>query len=77
MTSKQMFGFLSLGGVGAVIGAFLAVVLFGAGLWFLCSAGIIEKTDAIFKLKVAVIAFTVMGFVFGVVRATKITQGKG
>jgi|GEM_PF-1686989 len=77
MTSKQMFGFLSLGGVGAVIGAFLTVILFGAGLWFLCSAGVIEKADAIFKLKVAVIAFAVMGFVLGLVRAAKITQGKG
>lgn len=74
MTSKQIFGSFLLGGIGAVIGAVLAVVLFGVGCWLLCSAGFIEKADAIFKIKVAVIAFAVLGFVLGLVRAAKMVQ---
>ena len=70
----HFFASLLLGGAGAVIGAFLAFVLFGVGLWFLCSNGFIEKADAIFKIKVAVIAFAVLGFVFGLIRVAKIER---
>ncbi len=73
---SHFFASLLLGGVGAAIGAFLAVVLFGAGSWFLCSHGFIEKADAIFKIKVAVIAFSVLGFVFSLIRVAKIERAR-
>jgi len=74
MTIKQISGYVFLGGVGAVMGALLAFVLFGASCWLLSASGFIEKADAILKVKVATIAFAVMGFVLGVVRATKMVQ---
>lgn len=71
MTSKQLSGMLLLGVGGSLLGAILAGILFGIGCWTLCSFGFIGKTDAIFKVKIAIVAFMVLGFVLGLLRAIR------
>jgi hypothetical protein len=72
----RCFASFLLGGVGAVIGALVATVGFGAVCWLLCASGFIEKADAILKIKVAIIAFSVLGFVFGLIRVAKIERAR-
>ncbi len=74
MTGKQLSGILLLGVGGSLLGAILAGILFGIGCWALCSFGFIGKTDAIFKVKIAIIAFMVLGFVLGILRAIRMLR---
>ena len=74
MTGKQLFGVLLLGVGGGLLGVILAVIGFGFACWILCSLGLIERADAVFKVKIAVIAFALLGLVLGIIRAVKMVH---
>lgn len=74
MTGKQLSGVLLLGVGGGLLSAILAVIGFGFGCWVLYSFGFIGRADAVFKVKIAVIAFMVVGFVLGLVRAARMVH---
>ena len=69
VTLKQISGVFLLGLGGSLLGAVIAALLFGVGCWVLLSLGILEKSDAMLKVKVAVSAFALLGLVLSLVRA--------
>ena len=74
MTCKQLLGVVLLGVTGSLLGDILSLIGFGFGCWALWFFGFLDKMDAVFKVKIGVIAFVVVGFVLGILRAVKMTH---
>ncbi len=71
MTAKQLIGTFLLCVYGALLGAIVAAAFFGLGFWLLSFFGFLERSDALFRFKGAVITFSILGFVFGFIRAVR------
>jgi hypothetical protein len=71
MNGNQLSWILLLSMGGSLLGAIIEVILFGVGCWTLYSFGCIGKADAIFKVKIAIITFSVLGLVLGLVCAAR------
>jgi hypothetical protein len=67
MTWKQVGWICLLCVYGSVSGAVIAAILFGLALWVFYLLGFIGEVEAIFKVKVAIIYFTILGFLLGLV----------
>ncbi|HNR93278.1 MAG TPA: hypothetical protein PKM67_02170 [Kiritimatiellia bacterium] len=74
MTGKQLLGVVLLGATGSLLGAILSLIGFGFGGWVLWLFGFLDKTDAVFKVKIGVIAFVFVGFVLGILRAIRMVH---
>jgi hypothetical protein len=74
MNYRQLFGYLLLGCAGALLGVIISLIIMGGACILLYYTGMIEKYDAMVKLKLFVIIFGVLGFILGIVRAAKMVQ---
>ena len=66
MTFKQVCRILLFGVWHSLRAALLAAVFFGAACWALYLFGFLREVDAIFKVRLAIICYGVLGFVLAV-----------